>query len=237
MKNRIKNWAVENIPYETRWKMRDFLPGSYAKKTFSQIGEDRIIEQFFENKDSGFYVDIGAHHPYRWSNTYLMYRKGWCGINIDAMPGSMKRFSRARPRDINLEIPISDTEADLDFYIFNEPALNSFSENLSKDRENKNHSWKIVDTKKLKTSTLAAVLDKFLPNKTRIDFLNVDVEGFDLKVLKSNNWEKYIPTLIIVEILDTRIEHIPRCAIGEYLMSMGYEVHAKLQSSVIFSKR
>src|SRR5690242_3324544 len=68
----------------------------WAVKSYSQEGEDRILHSIFETVADGFYVDIGAHHPKRFSNTYLFYQRGWRGINVDAMPGSMVRFKRVR---------------------------------------------------------------------------------------------------------------------------------------------
>ena len=91
----------------------------YSKKSYSQEGEDMILQRLFEKQKTGFYVDVGAHHPRRFSNTYFFYKKGWCGINIDAMPNSMKRFNRSRPRDINIEKAISENEKILKYYGFN----------------------------------------------------------------------------------------------------------------------
>lgn len=79
----------------------------YHTKSYAQEGEDMILHRIFERQSVGFYVDVGAHHPFRFSNTYLFYQKGWRGINIDAMPNSMRLFNRFRPRDINLECGIS----------------------------------------------------------------------------------------------------------------------------------
>lgn len=98
----------------------------YGRNSYSQEGEDLILNRLFANKDKGFYIDIGAHHPYRFSNTYLFYLNGWTGINIDAMPGSMTPFKSKRPKDINLEVPILDKEGIMTYYQFNEPALNGF---------------------------------------------------------------------------------------------------------------
>ncbi|HWR59941.1 MAG TPA: FkbM family methyltransferase, partial [Thermodesulfovibrionales bacterium] len=95
--------------------------------SYSQEGEDLILRRIFSNITNGFYVDIGAHHPKRFSNTYLFYRQGWCGINIDAMPGSMKLFNKFRPRDINLEFAVANGNNKMTYYEFNLPALNSFS--------------------------------------------------------------------------------------------------------------
>ena len=106
-------------------------------------GEDIILSEFFPNKTDGFYVDVGAHHPMRFSNTHMFYKKGWRGINIDAMPGSMKAFERKRPRDINLEIGVSGKEGEMTFYMFDDPALNGFSMEISKDRD-KNSNFEIL---------------------------------------------------------------------------------------------
>ena len=68
----------------------------YAEKSWSQEGEDMILLRFFEYRRDGFYVDVGAHHPRRFSNTCALYRRGWHGINIDATPGAMQAFRRER---------------------------------------------------------------------------------------------------------------------------------------------
>ena len=112
----------------------------YALKSYSQEGEDMILRRLFEKQQTGFYVDVGAHHPKRFSNTYFFYKKGWKGINIDAMPDSMKPFNKIRPRDINIEKPVSDKKQVLTYYAFNEPALNGFSKELSDERKNANNN-------------------------------------------------------------------------------------------------
>ena len=71
---------------------------------YSQQGEDIILHRMFEWQEQGFYIDVGAHHPTRFSNTYKFYKRGWTGINVDAMPGSMTAFNRLRPKDINIEL-------------------------------------------------------------------------------------------------------------------------------------
>jgi hypothetical protein len=93
---------------------------------FSQEGEDGLLERVCAGKLNGFYVDIGAHHPQRFSNTYVFYLKGWRGINVDPMPGSKQRFDILRDRDTNLEVGVSDVREELIYYSFKEPALNTF---------------------------------------------------------------------------------------------------------------
>lgn len=167
--------------------------------SYAQHGEDLLLESLFHGKkEAGFYIDIGAHHPHRFSNTLLFYKKGWRGMNIDAMPGSMKPFRLFRRRDINLEVGVGAQTSSLKFYAFEEPAYNTFSEHLVNDPEFlKRVPLKAVH--EVPVFTLAALLDKHLPENTPISFLSIDAEGFDLDVLKSNNWQKYRPLYILVE--------------------------------------
>ena len=95
----------------------DKIPRQYFVKSYSQEGEDMILRRLFERKDKGVYIDVGAHHPKKFSNTYYFYKKGWSGINLDAMPGSMLRFDKVRPRDLNIETAISDTKETLKYFI------------------------------------------------------------------------------------------------------------------------
>ncbi|MCW5198180.1 hypothetical protein VU06_00335 [Desulfobulbus sp. F3] len=102
-------------------------------------------------RKKGFYIDIGAHHPKRFSNTFYFYRQGWHGINIDAMPRSMELFNKIRPRDINIEAAISDEKVELTYYMFDEPALNTLSKE-SAEITKKNKRYILVCEKKSKQS-------------------------------------------------------------------------------------
>jgi FkbM family methyltransferase len=205
----------------------------YSVKSYSQEGEDMILKRMLENQQCGFYVDVGAHHPFRFSNTYYFYKQGWKGINIDAMPGSMSLFNNFRSRDINLEIPISNGDEVLTYYSFNEPALNSFSTDLSQERNGKNEYF-IQQEIKLQTSKLSNVLDKYLPFGTTIDFLSIDVEGLDLDILHSMDLSKYKPKIILIEILGSSLSEIEKSAIALYLKKYGYSVFAKAMHTVFF---
>jgi len=205
----------------------------YALKSYSQEGEDLILRRLFEKQQSGFYVDVGAHHPKRFSNTYFFYKLGWNGINIDAMPDSMKLFERIRPRDINIEKAVSDKKQVLTYYAFNEPALNGFSKELSKERDGKGNYF-IQFTKDIETSTLTEILDNNLPKNQNIDFLSIDVEGLDFMVLKSNNFEKYRPKVILIEILGSSLNDIENNEISKYLKEYDYSIYAKTVNTVFF---
>jgi len=208
----------------------------WVNYSWSQEGEDRILCRIFEQQSVGFYIDVGAHHPKRFSNTYFFYKRGWRGINIDAMPGSMKNFEKLRPRDINLEYGIGTFNGKLDYYIFNEPALNSFSKELSKERNNENSSYKINEIVKVEILPLSVILDHQLPEKQIIDFMSIDVEGLDYEVLISNDWSKYRPKYVLTEILGSSLHEIEQSQIGKFMKQVGYFLYAKCIHTVIFKE-
>ncbi|GHD53834.1 hypothetical protein GCM10008110_27800 [Marinobacter persicus] len=194
-----------------------------------------ILKRIFDRKSVGFYVDVGAHHPKRFSNTYYFYRKGWNGINIDARPGSMQDFSRVRPRDVNLEVPVSEQPEKLKYYMFNEPALNGFDPAISEERNGKG-GYEIESVVELETMRLDKILDEHLPHGKQIDFLSVDVEGLDLAVLKSLDLQKYTPGVILVEILGTSLDGLRDSEVSNYLMQYEYSIFAKSMNTVFFKR-
>jgi len=218
------------------WKDPDSLYSlkfrKYAGKYYSQEGEDILLSRIFENKKTGFFVDVGAHHPQRFSNTFLLYKRGWHGINIDPLPGSMKIFEKIRPRDTNLEIAVSEKEQELTYYMFSEPALNGFSKNISMQRQNED--CEIKNMIKVPSLPLATILANHLPKRQIIDLLNVDVEGLDLEVLKSNDWRIYRPKIILVEILHSGLSTIKTEPIYIFLEKMRYSLVSKLLHTCIF---
>lgn len=227
----IPRWARDTL----RGIWNEYFDG-FGQKSYSQEGEDCILSKVFEGQKHGFYVDVGAHHPRRFSNTYLFYKLGWWGINIDATPGSMAAFKKKRPRDINLELPISLEAKTLPYYVFNEPALNSFNKELSEVRHGTSKSYRIIETLQLRTSKLEDVLAAHLPHRQEIDFLNVDVEGHDMQVLESNDWKKYRPKVVLVEIMVSSPAAIELSPVTRFLREYGYEWHAKTVNTVIFKR-
>lgn len=236
MSKNIKDIIKAVIPlkyHPALTRMKDWLGIPYFTKSYAQEGEDMILRRIFEKQKKGFYVDVGAHHPKRFSNTYHFYKSGWRGINIDAMPGSMSIFNKVRPRDINLEMAISSKKEKLVYYAFSDSALNSFSKDLSlrRDREGGN---KIVFTKELETVPLKEVLSRYVPQGTQICFLSADVEGMELQVLQSNDWNKYKPKIVLVEQLMTSFEEAERSKIRQFMRDQGYLLYAKTANSVFY---
>src|SRR5882762_10139599 len=183
-------------------RLRSRLFDIYSAKSYSQEGEDMVLQRIFSGKERGFYVDVGAHHPRRFSNTYFFYRKGWKGINIEPNPEAIHAFQSDRKRDTNLQCGISDRPGRLMYYSFDEPALNTFDQALAKSRI-ASTPYKLVGTSSIPVERLESVLSKHVPANRPIDFLSVDAEGLDFSVLQSNDWTRYRPSCVLVEALDT----------------------------------
>jgi FkbM family methyltransferase len=209
--------------------------GAYYLKSYSQEGEDMILRRFFEKKKDGFYVDVGAFHPKRYSNTYFFYKRGWRGINVDAMPGGMYLFNTLRSEDINIEKPISDKKETLRYYGFNEQTYNTFSKELADERRVL-PNVKLNFTKEIETVSLEEILEEHLVEKQEIDFISIDVEGWDFMVLKSMNLVKYQPKVILIELLNFALDESFDNEICLYLKDHGYRIAAKSFNTVFFMR-
>jgi len=210
----------------------------YKTTSYSQGGVDLVLNQLLDYRKEGFFVDVGAHHPKKYSNTYLFYKRGWRGINIDVLPGTAQRFQRVRPRDINLELGISKTPGELIYHMFNEPALNGFNAEVAASRTGNTRGFELIKKVPVQTVPLADVLVEHLPPGQDIDFFSVDTEGLDLEVLQSNNWDKFRPKFIAVEALKAkRLDDLLNDPVYLFLEQQGYEIRAKLFVTLIFERK
>lgn len=184
----------------------------------------------------GFYVDVGAHHPFFYSNTFHFYSKGWSGINIDAVPGSMKPFVELRPRDVNLEACVGTPGRWVEFCIFEEQTLNTMDAEVASKLVQDNRS-RLLSRQKLQTQSLAQILESHVPRGQPIDFLSVDVEGADLEVLQSNDWDAFRPEFIVVESHGTELLKIHEVPVAGFLAAHNYTPVAATGPSLIFGRR
>lgn len=220
---------VRHLVSSTRRRLMDV----YAVKSYSQEGEDMILSRVFGDKKSGFYVDVGAHHPRRFSNTYIFYQRGWRGINIEPNPDMFKVFESERGRDKNLQMGVSEVEGVLTYHLFDEPALNSFDSQIVKERLSTT-SYKVVGTKEVKVDRLENILREHVPGGQVIDFLTIDVEGLDFSVLKSNDWNCYRPKLVLVEALSQILEDTLDSEIYHFMRQHRYKLFAKTFNTLFF---
>lgn len=171
-------------------------------KNGAQSGEDKYIIKLFDEDFKGKFLDIGCYHPTRHNNTYLMYKNGWSGINIDLNPLTIELFNFMRPRDININIGVSDSNEEKKLYFIDElNTQNTLDENQLNFLKN-HHNIKdneIVE-KNIKTKSLNTILEEY--KFYQIDFMNLDIEGHELKVLKTVNFQKVIIKFLCVEMIE-----------------------------------
>jgi FkbM family methyltransferase len=246
---RLKKSLPSGLVREIR-NVVESRPFLWQHKYFSQFGEDAVLQNILREKawaeafktpggqvqsKTGFYVDIGAFAPIQHSNTYWFYQRGWRGINIDAAPGSMQVFRRVRGRDINLELAVSDKAGDLTYYCWGIPnVMNTTSKEVADKitlRGGQPPEKMIV-----KARTLEQILDEHLPSGQVIDFLTVDVENHNFEVLKSNNWTKYKPRIVLAEADDdcNSFETLVSSGMCAYLKQQGYQICGWIKPTIVF---
>lgn len=169
---------------------------------YSQNREDFIIDAFFSDVDKGFYVDVGANHPFYHSVTKIFYDKGWSGINIEPNPMLMKQIKEKRKRDTNLQVGVSGKPGNMKLRVYHSldglEGISTFSKEMQKQySQNSNKDTEKFDDVSVEVKPLSDIFSEV--NVKHIHFMKVDVEGYEMEVIKSNDWKKYRPELICIE--------------------------------------
>jgi len=198
-----------------------------------QEGEDSVLYRFFPKLKNGFFVDLGAHHPVRFSNTYSLYNMGWEGINIEPNKDKYEIFCKYRKRDVNINSAIS-SKSKIAYYMYSESALNTTCRKTVSLRKKQGIEFK----KKiyLEGNTLKKILNKFCKGRT-INFFNIDIEGNELEALKTNDWKKFRPQVIMVEILNETIPGVSKNKISKFLLRNNYVIFSKIFHNVIYLEK
>ena len=201
------------------------------KNFYSQFGEDKILYEIISKKSiKGFYVDVGCFHPKKYSNTYMLYKRGWSGVNIDMEKDKIKTFDLTRPNDFNFYGAVSDKVEKVKIFRNQKFGVSS---TLNENMINKNN---IIDEKFIKTCTLNYILNLSPFKNKEIDLLNIDTEGNDLKVLKSLDFNIYNPKIVIIE---THLKDIDKILDSEpyrFLINKNYKLSSWNIYSLIFEK-
>jgi FkbM family methyltransferase len=173
--------------------------------SYAQNREDILLRAFFDPKEVGFYVDVGAYDPDDDSVTRLFYDRGWRGINIEPQPNRFKLFVAKRPEDININKGISNKSGKFILRSYSNQGLSTFSEEIQEDYTQKSGDQNTSTYKDIEVE-VTTLKDLFTEYKvSKIQFLKVDVEGLEYEVLDGNNWDKFRPEVICIEI--TNIKH------------------------------
>ena len=200
--------------------------------SWSQGGEDLALLSIFSQQKKGTYLDVGAHHPSRFSVTRHLYKNGWHGVNVDANKGLVNEFEKTRIRDINLCFAVGEQEQ-YEFTIFQEPAISTI-----------NAEWKdkflsesnLVDRVEIvKGRRLREIYDDFFLDSA-VDILAIDAEGADFEVLKSLSFDSLspdrYPKYLMLE-TPPPVAAAPASPAVEYAIGFGYDPVVVLPMSTI----
>jgi FkbM family methyltransferase len=160
--------------------------------SYAQNFEDVTLRRAFPDIGIGFWIDIGAYHPTRCSVTKWFYDKGWRGVNIEPVPGLFRYFKKDRSRDINLQMAIADTDrGSIDLHVIGETGLTTTVKEIAIS------SQQAFETISVPVTTLNTICDKY--GEYGIDFLKIDVEGAEDKVIGAFDMKRYRPRVIVLE--------------------------------------
>ncbi len=197
--------------------------------SWSQGGEDIGLVSALKGISNGRYVDVGAHHPSRFSVTRKLATSGWSGVNIDGNPDLISAFEKHRPGDVNLWACVG-TQSEYAFTIFEEPAISTV--NTAWREKFLGEHQKIKQEIKVPGMSLQKVFEKYFDSRFP-DLLCIDAEGADLDVLKSANLEKGIgPEWLLLE-ADPPLSSVLETPAVAYAMNLVYEIHLIMGMSTL----
>ncbi len=233
LKKQIEQWKDAHLFALVHAKQ--VLSGKrFAKKHYSQFGEDIILQKLLPEK-TGLYVDVGAFHPFHYSNTYVLYKRGWRGVNIDPNPESISLFEKYRTSDKNIRCGIALEKGDQTYHVYNHQSCNTFSKDQAEQNESKSH-LRLLRKDKVPCLPLHTILRESIPEGVHVDLLNIDVEGMDLLVLQTVDWKKFAPRIVVVESEVRKGSDLSGNATYKFLNEKGYELRAWMGASLIFER-
>lgn len=172
-------------------------------KSYSQYNQDlTIYNEFFKNKNNGFFVEIGADDGIRFSNCYIYEQKGWNGIAFEPRESAYKKCIKNRKCKV-YNFLLSNEEKIVDFLEISGFGLGLSGiiekydpKHLQRIKKDKKEDTKHVVIKKT-THLLGKILEE--NNVSHIDFLSIDTEGSELDILSSVDFNKVFIDVICIE--------------------------------------
>lgn len=195
-------------------------------KSYSQCYEDMIIDGLLGKQNAGTYLDIGAFDPHLLSNTKRFHDRGWRGCNIEPNPPRFARFLRERPEDVNLNVGLSDAAGKLVFFDVARQVFSTFSE--ARARKLREMGAEIRREIEIPVMRMEEVFEQHFKSEA-VDFCSIDTEGMELAVLRGNDWSRFRPRVLCVEVSvssDRSHDQRPE-SVEDFLRSAGYRKHTQ----------
>lgn len=165
--------------------------------SYAQNFEDVTLWRALKLSGPGFYIDVGANHPTIDSVTRSLYELGWRGVNVEPVRHYHDALCAARPEDINLCVAVGDTEGgELKFFESPETGLSTLCAEMAARQTAEGIRF---TPGMVKTRTLSAICEEHVPRDVPLQFLKIDVEGFEEQVLRGMDFSKWRPWIILVE--------------------------------------
>lgn len=205
---------------------------SKEKISFSQCGEDLIVDFVFKNLlkiEKPTFIDIGANDPIKFNNTYRLYQNGSRGINIDPNKQSIKMFNRKRKNDINIHCGIGSEKGEKMFYIFKNSMQNTFDEEVAKVNGD------VLYKEQVEINVIKDIIDLYSSSMFP-DFLSLDTEGMDMEILESIDFDLTFPKVVCVETVEKTDfnSYKKNLDIPRFLLSKNYVHHSDTYINSIF---
>lgn len=223
------------LTQEAKNKIKANIPRIFSvKNSYSQCGEDLIVDFLLDSMNgpgTRTYLDLGANHPFKLSNTALFYQRGGRGVLVEPDPYLAKVLARTRPRDVVIQKGVHVEGLDhADFFIMEPSTLNTFSKKEMERYVKMGHLLRKTATVMLEN------VNALLSTRPSFDFMTIDIEGLDLEVLRSVDWHVHRPTCICVETLTYEKNNAPRkiTQINDYMISQNYVLYADTYINSIY---
>lgn len=219
------NFYLKKILKEDKFK--NLIESNFCKSSFAQFGEDLIVNKLLSKIPYGNFLDLGSFHPIHFSNTLLLYLRGWRGVNIDGNKEMIEIFKKIRPLDNNIAEYLSDHEGE-NYNIFDKknPAMNRVVSKINTINKTKEQSVKII------TNTLNNVIKDYEKDLQKLYYLNIDLEYQDFAILKTFDFKKYHPLVISIEIHN--FDFNKQDYISKFLSKQNYSIHSYIKPTAIY---
>jgi FkbM family methyltransferase len=163
--------------------------------SYAQNFEDIMLWRALKNIKNGFYIDIGAADPVIDSVSKLFYDNGWKGVNVEPEISYYEKLKTHRQDEIILNLGVSDSIQKIKFYQFEIKGLSTCNLDVVKMHLLEDLIKPIEQ--EIPTISMDSLLEK--SHGKDIQWLKIDVEGYEKNVLQSWKNSEIRPWIILVE--------------------------------------